>query len=220
MTDGFWEQPDVVESFAARDPDHRLVPLVAEYDRPADVRVLDLGCAGGRNTVLLAQRGFDVRALDTSHAMVERTRTRLAEVIGADAAADCVRVGRMDDLSAFSDHSFDLVVALGVYHNARSMTEWNAAIAETARVLKRGGRILLNQFTPDVDLTGEGVRPVEGEPGVYDGMPDGRAVLMNADDLDRAMAAHGLLPDVPSETVRVDTAEGRRVSVNALYSLH
>ncbi|HSJ09845.1 MAG TPA: hypothetical protein VK928_08015, partial [Longimicrobiales bacterium] len=87
-------------------------------------------------------------------------------------------------------------------------------------VLKRGGRILLNQFTPDVDLTGKGVRPVEGEPGVYDGMPDGRAVLMNADDLDRAMAAHGLLPDVPSETVRVDTAEGRRVSVNALYSLH
>ena len=220
MTDGFWELPDIVERFAARDPDHRLVPLMAEYDRPADVRVLDLGCAGGRNTVLLAQHGFDVRALDASHAMVERTRARLSPIIGADAAADCVRLGRMDDLSAFSDDFFDLVVALGVYHNARSMPEWNAAVAETARVLRRGGRILLNHFTPDVDLTGQGVRPVEGEPGVYDGMPDGRAVLMDADDLDRAMASHGLLPDVPSATVRVDTAEGRRVSVNALYSRH
>jgi hypothetical protein len=31
------------------------------------------------------------------------------------------------------------------------------------------------------------------------------------------MARHGLLPEVPSETVRVETERGRRVSVNALY---
>ena len=38
------------------------------------------------------------------------------------------------------DASFDLVVALGIYHNARSAEEWQAALAETARVLKPGGR--------------------------------------------------------------------------------
>ena len=217
VTDGFWEQPDVVEMFAARDPDHRLVRLVAEYDHPDRVRVLDLGCAGGRNTVFLAEHRFDVHAIDASTAMVKRTRERVAAVLGRDEAADRVRVGSMDDLARFDDASFDLVVALGVYHNARSMQEWDAAITATARVLEPAGRLLLNQFTPEVDLTGAGVHPVDGQPGVYDGMPDGRAVLMDADDLDRAMARHGLLPEIPSETVRVETEVGRRVSVNALY---
>ncbi|HSK18290.1 MAG TPA: class I SAM-dependent methyltransferase [Longimicrobiales bacterium] len=217
MTDGFWEQPDVVDMFAARDPDHRLVRLVTEYGHPDRVRVLDLGCAGGRNTVFLAKHGFDVHAIDTSAAMVTRTRERVATVLGWSEAVNRVRVGAMDDLARFDDASFDLVVALGVYHNARTMQEWDAAIAGTARVLEPAGRLLLNQFTPDVDLTGAGVHPVDGQPGVYDGMPDGRAVLMDADDLDRAIARHGLLPVVPSETVRVETEDGRRVSVNALY---
>ncbi|HET7321535.1 MAG TPA: hypothetical protein VFI96_03500 [Longimicrobiaceae bacterium] len=38
-------------------------------------------------------------------------------------------------------------------------------VVETARVLRPGGRLLVDHFTPEVDLTEEGVRPVEGEPG-------------------------------------------------------
>ncbi len=217
VENSFWEQPDVVEQFASRAPDHRLLRLIDDYADPTSTRVLDLGCAGGRNTVLLAERGFDVRALDASRSMVERTRTRLADVLGPEQARERVRVGSMDDLSAFSDSSFDLVVALGVYHGARSVAEWNRALAETTRVLRAGGRLLVNHFTPEVDLTGEGVRSVEGEPGVYEGLPGNRSVLMDADELDHTMARYSLLPVVPSETVRVQTERGRRVSVNALY---
>jgi SAM-dependent methyltransferase len=217
MVEPFWERPEVVEQFAARAPDHRLARLIERYDEPGATRVLDLGCAGGRNTVLLAERGFDVWAVDASRAMVERTRERVAHVLGAAAARERVRPGRMDDLSTFADASFDLVVALGVHHGATSRREWELAIAETARVLRPGGRLLVNHFTPEVDLTGEGVRPVAGEPGVYDGLSDGRGVLLDAADLDAAMARYSFVPEVPSETVRVETARGRRVSVNALY---
>lgn len=218
MTESFWERPEVVEQFASRAPDHRLLRLVEEYARPEATRVLDLGCAGGRNTLLLAERGFDVWAVDASRAMVERTRERVAAVLGPDRARERVLHAHMHDLSAFADGSCDLVVALGVYHSAASMAEWDRAVAETARVLKPRGRVLVNSFTPEVDLTGEGVRPVAGEPGVYEGMTDGaRGVLLDADSLDSAMARHGLLPAVPSETVRVETERGRRVSVNALY---
>lgn len=217
MTDPFWEQPETVERFAARDPDHRLMGLIDDYDRPASTRVLDLGCAGGRNTVVLAERGFDVWAADASAAMVERTRERVAPVLGSDAARERVRSGRMDDLSAFADASFHLVLALGLFHNAGSRAEWDRAVAECARVLRSGGRLLVNHFTPEVDLTGGGVRPVAGEPDVYDGLPGGRGVLMDATALDAAMGLHGLVPEVPSETVRVETEPGRRVSVNALY---
>ena len=217
MTDPFWERAEVVEQFASRAPDHRLARLIEEYERPPATRVLDLGCAGGRNTVLLAERGFDVWAVDASAAMVERTRARVAAVLGPENAHERVRVGRMDDLSSFASGAFDLVVALGVYHGAARKAEWEHAIAETARVVKPGGRVLVNHFTPEVDLTGEGVRPVAGELDVYEGLVDGRAVLLESDALDAAVARHGLLPEVPSETVRVETERGRRVSVNALY---
>src|SRR5690606_29392878 len=180
-------------------------------------RVLDLGCAGGRNTVLLVERGFDVWAIDASPAMVERTRERVRSLLGPGAARERVQTGHMDDLSRFADGWFDLVVALGIYHSARSMREWDAAVGGTARVLRPGGRLLVNHFTPEVDLTGEGVRPVPGEPRVYDGLHGGPGVLLDRGELVAAMAGHGFRPEVPCRTVRVETESGRRVSVNALY---
>ncbi len=213
----YWEDPARVEKFADRDPDHRLAELVERYDRPPEARVLDLGCAGGRNTEFLARHGFDVHAVDASEAMVERTRERVSTVLGEEAARNRVRVARMDGLATYDDASFDLVVALGVHHSATSRREWERAADETARVLKPGGLLLFNQFTPEVDLTGEGVTPVPGEPDVYDGFPAGRTVLLDADVLDAAWEARGLEPEVPSETVRVELDPGRRVSVNALY---
>lgn len=212
--DDFWEKPDVVARFAARDPDHRLVPLVADME-PG--RALDVGCAGGRNTVYLARHGWDVHAVDASAGMVAETRRRLAEVLGEEDASGRVRQGGMDDLSAYDDASFDLVVGLGIYQNAKSLPEWHRALAETARVLRDGGLVLMAHFTPDLDLTGEGVRPVSGEPHVYEGMPDGRGVLFHAPELEAALAEHGLRPAAPSETVVVPTEKGQRATVNALF---
>lgn len=213
----FWNHPDRVERFAARAPDHRLVRLLEAHPAPEELRVLDLGCAGGRNTEYLVRRGAEAWALDAAEAMVTRTRERVAAVAGAEAAAR-VRVGRMDDLGAWADGAFDLVVALGVFHSARTWAEWGRAADEVARVLAEGGWLLFNQFTPAVDLTGEGVSPASGERRIYEGLPGGRAVLLEAAELDEAWAERGLRPVEPTETVRVELDQGgRRVSVNALY---
>ncbi len=99
----FWEQPETVERFSGRDPDLRLQAMVAGLDDPGALRVLDLGCAGGRNTVYLAGLGIDVIAVDSSDAMVAETRRRLAEVIGSEHAAGRVRKRRMDDPSFLID---------------------------------------------------------------------------------------------------------------------
>jgi SAM-dependent methyltransferase len=216
MSDDFWEDPERVERFAAREPDHRLVELLDGYDDPAATAVLDLGCAGGRNAELLARLGFQVHALDAAAAMVERTRDRLAPILGPEVAAERVRRGLMDRLP-YPDSFFHLVVALGVHHSARSREEWGRAVDETSRVLKSGGLLLFTQFTPATDLTGEGVRPVPGEDGVYEGLPGGRAVLLDPSALDAAMEHRGLWPVVPTETATTSLETGRRVSVNALY---
>ncbi len=213
----FWERSEQVERFAGREPDLRLLRLIESYDDPATTRVLDLGCAGGRNTVVLAQHGFDVHALDSSAAMVERTRSRVAAVLGRAAARRRVRVGRMERLDDFESGSFHLVVALGVYHSATCREEWDRALSETARVLVPGGLALVASFSPRSDPGGEGLRRVPGAPHVYEGFEAGRLFLLEAEELDAEMARHGLLPVVASETVETPTESGQRVTVNGLY---
>lgn len=219
----FWEQPELVERFAAKDPDLRLQELVRQYEDPASIRVLDIGCAGGRNTAFLAECGFDVVAVDASLAMVEKTRQRVAAIWGGGERAEedahrRVRLGRMDHLPWLEDACCDLIVALGVYHQAGSEEEWHRTLDESVRVLAPGGLLLVSVFTPETDLTGEGVEPVPDEPHVYEGLPGGRrAYLVRAGVLDREMARHGLEPAQETETVHRETETGRRVTVNGLY---
>lgn len=213
----FWERPEVVARFAAREPDRRLLGLLPAYDDPAATRVLDLGCAGGRNAVPLAERGFDVHALDASAAMVRETQRRLAPILGEAAARERVHVGRMDDLTRFADDSFDLVVALGVLHAAGSWEEWRRAFGEVVRVLKHGGRLLIAHFSPDTDPTGEGVRPLPGSPHLYQGLHGGPGTLLTVEELDAQATELGLSLETATTTGETRTDSGRRVSVNALY---
>lgn len=215
-TVGFWEEPEQVERFAARQPDRRLVELLDGYGEPARVRVLDIGCAGGRNTLLLAAAGFDVHAIDASHAMIERTRERVAELLGSHEARRRVRVGSMVDLD-FESGSFDLVVALGLYHNADSPEEWDRALSETARVLKPGGVLLVANLANRIRPESAPLTRVPGMPNVYEGLPSGRVYLVDAAGLDAAMADHGLDAETPTRTVQVVKNGGLRVTVNGLY---
>lgn len=213
----FWERPETVEEFVDRDPDHRLVELIARFDDPASTGVLDLGCAAGRNTVLLAREGFDVWAVDSSPAMVERTRQRLAGTLGPAEAERRVRVGRMEELGEFPDGRFDLVVGLGVYHQATGRASRERALAETSRVLAPGGLVLVAVFHPDSRPGGEPRPRVSEDDPIYAGFRSGDHWLVEPDELDREMARHGLHPDVPTETVRTETDRGVRMTVNAVY---
>lgn len=191
--------------------------MLDELEDPGSVRVLDLGCAGGRNAVVLAARGFDFHAIDTSRAMVERTRGRVAARIGVEEARRRVRVGAMEDLRGHASGSYDLVLALGVYHNAPSREVWDRALAETARVLAPSGRVLVANFSPRTAPRGERARRLPGADHVYEGFASGPLYLLEADELDEAMREHGLEPVTATETVVALTEEGRRVTVNGLY---
>lgn len=213
----FWDEQEQVEKFAARDPDRRMIALIRRYPDPSDTRVLDIGCAGGRNTELLAARGFDVFAIDMSVAMVQRTRERVASVLGEEEATRRVQCARMEDLSRFLSGEFDIVIALGVFHSATTNEEWDHALSEACRVLRPGGLMLVSVFSPRTDKTGEGIVRVEGEHHLYDGLKSGRHYLVEADELDTEMIRRGLETVEQTETVVVPLEKGRRVTVNGLY---
>ncbi|MEJ2519465.1 MAG: class I SAM-dependent methyltransferase [Desulfuromonadales bacterium] len=220
MTDektAFWERPEVVDRFAGRDPDVRLSRWLADRERPEALRVLDIGCAGGRNAELLARAGCDLHAIDASEPMIRRTRVRVGEVLGEREAARRIRVGRMENLGAYSDGSFDLVVALGVHHSAPDRTTYERAVAEAARVLDHGGHLLVANFGRGTELEGTGLTPVEGEPGVFEGHASGRHYLLDADELDELYARHGLFPAEPTRRVEHRGETSRRITINGLY---
>jgi len=198
----FWSDPERVERFARREPDRRLSELIQDYPDPASVRVLDLGCAGGRNCMLLARKGFDVVALDAAPGMVRRVRIDLAAVLGAEEAGRRVLLGRMDDLSRFEEGSFDLIVALGIFHMAESTAERDAAFAEAARVLGPRGRLLCAVFGPGTTLAGGRVP----------------ACPLGAEELDAALAVFGLRPLKETHTVVKEDESSRRVVANGLFS--
>jgi len=214
----FWTDAERVAQFAARPPDHRLVQLVRAYPDPTRVQVLDLGCAGGRNTEFLVRAGFRVLAQDASEPMVTATRLRLVPLLGEEKAGASVRLGRMDDLDPIPDGSIDLIVALGIYHAAADRAEWDRTLAASHRVAARGARVLVANHTAAYDPEGTGLTPVPGAPGFFDGLPSGRSCLLDAGALDREMIRHGFLPLLPTETVvRPLETGGQRATANGLY---
>ena len=213
----FWERPEIVEKFAGREPDRRLAEWLSGRPDLEGLRVLDIGCAGGRNSEFLARSGCDLYAIDASLPMVRRTRFRVANVLGEREAARRVRVGRMELLGGFRDRSFDLVVALGVFHSAPDRATYELALAESARVLDDNGHLLIANFAPGTQLEGTVLEPAADEADVYIGHESGRHVLLDAEALDEALSRHGLTPVVPTEVVEAEGEATRRVTVNGLY---
>ncbi|UPK75596.1 class I SAM-dependent methyltransferase [Nocardioidaceae bacterium SCSIO 66511] len=130
----------------------------AYYERPAmlelagDVAgrsVLDAGCGSGSLSAALRDRGATVAGIDVSARMLDLARERL----GGDVE---LRVSDLDDRLPFDDASFDDVIASLVLHY---LEDWTAALAETRRVLKPGGRLLVSVDHPIVAYTIEEQRP-------------------------------------------------------------
>jgi ubiquinone/menaquinone biosynthesis C-methylase UbiE len=119
----------------------RLTAALAWVDRlalPTGSKVLDAGCGAGVAVVALAERGFQVDAVDTVPAMVEET-ARAAERAGMSERV-AARTGDAHALD-FPNGHFDLVMALGVFPFLHSP---ELAAREMARVLKPGGWLIAN----------------------------------------------------------------------------
>lgn len=122
--------------WADRAPLRITLDWIDSLAEPGCTRVYDMGCGVGRHALLLAQRGFEVVASDSSPRALVATRQKLRRE-GFDAQvveADMTRI-------PFPDEHFDAALAISVLeHNVRAGVE--TAIAEIFRTLRPEGRAL------------------------------------------------------------------------------
>lgn len=104
----------------------------------ADQMLLDIGCGDGALSAVLARRGARVTGLDADAAMVAAAR-RLAE---REAVPLMLLKGKGETLP-FRPDAFDVVLAVASLCFIQDATQ---AIAEMARVLKPGGKLVIGDL--------------------------------------------------------------------------
>ncbi len=115
--------------------------LLEHLPRAGLGRLLDIGTGTGRLLELLAPRIASGLGVDASRAMLALARARLAR---AGFSHCTVRLADMYRLP-LADGAFDVVVLQMVLHHAEAPA---AALAEAARVLRPGGRLVVIDLAP------------------------------------------------------------------------
>lgn len=186
---------------------------------PPDGSTIEIGCGEGRVARDLTARGHSVTGIDASPTMIRYAHA--ADPLGSYLVADAASL-------PFPDGSFALAVA---YNSLMDVDDMPAAVAETARVLRRGGRLCVCITHPINDAgkfsTSEAGAPfvISGtylEPRIFDETFTRAGLSMRfrgmcypLEDYARAFEAAGLLieclrePGAPDATVKRDPAEFR-----------
>jgi SAM-dependent methyltransferase len=113
--DGFYADRDKPIPFFSNRPDESLAEWIDRgLIRPG--RALELGCGPGRNAVHLAERGFEVDAVDLSPTAVAWARER-AQQAGADVRLHCGDVFALTAADGPLQGPYDLVYDSGCFHH-------------------------------------------------------------------------------------------------------
>jgi SAM-dependent methyltransferase len=125
----------------ANPPADTAYPLEYAYHQLGDIRdrtVLDFGCGSGANTLLLANRGARVVAVDISESLLRLAARRLA-VNGLPSAATFIAASAHD--LPLPSNSIDVVFGIAILHHL----DLNLVSREVHRVLKPGGRAIFQE---------------------------------------------------------------------------
>lgn len=108
---------------------------IEKYLNPG-MRILEIGAATGRYSHAIAQRGYQVDAVELVEHNIDifRQKTRPGENV-------TIRQGNAKDLHMFEADTFDITLLLGPMYHLFTVQEQKRALSEAIRVTKPGGVI-------------------------------------------------------------------------------
>ncbi|MBP5310679.1 MAG: class I SAM-dependent methyltransferase, partial [Lachnospiraceae bacterium] len=178
ISERMWNQPDKGELEAKRE-----LTFIDDIVQKAYIQrqllsnldgiktVFDGGAGSGRFSILLAKQGLNVTHFDISQPMIDKAR-ELAKDEGVEDRITFVK-GALEDLSAFKDRSFDLVISFDspisyTYPNQNKTIKELVRLADKKIMISVSSRlgalpylsnpIQKNQFILDKDSRDEWVR--------------------------------------------------------------
>ena len=103
------------------------------------MRVLDIGCGEGKNSVCLADKGATVDAIDVSIHAIHNARAYWGNVVGVNWAVGDVRQIEFDPI-------YDIVIAYGLFHCLTDRHEIGQVIGKLQRASVSGGYHVICAF--------------------------------------------------------------------------
>jgi ubiquinone/menaquinone biosynthesis C-methylase UbiE len=108
---------------------------------PKTHRVLDVPCGGGRVTIHLAQRGYNVSSADLSEAMLAIARQKIV------VAGFACPVERQDvERFTYPDRHFDTLISFRLFHHFPNADIRSRVVSELCRVARKF--VVLSYFSP------------------------------------------------------------------------
>ena len=120
--------------------DGHVVDFIKYYNFEKNLKVLDCGCADGRNSEYLINQGFEVTGVDFSQTVIERTQKRLPK--------GKFLVGDIRKLDKIEENSFDFLIDAGAFH-VNYPQDTLSIIKEYHRILKPSGKMFIRVFNKE-----------------------------------------------------------------------
>ena len=112
-----------------------------------DTRVIDIGCANGFSTINFAQRfRIDIKGVDYIPEMIAAANARLSALAAPPMGSVTFAIGDITGLDEPDSH-YDTAIVTRVIINIGQREKQITAIREAARVVKKGGILLVSEAT-------------------------------------------------------------------------
>jgi ubiquinone/menaquinone biosynthesis C-methylase UbiE len=140
----FNEELRLSRNRASRIEFYTTLNFIKKYIRKND-KVLDIGAGTGVYTQWLAEKGYDVTAVELAKPNV----IKMMNAIGMMQNVTILEANALD-LSMFEDQSFDFVLCMGPLYHLSSVKDKMQCVSEAKRVCKKGGIIFFAYISNDM----------------------------------------------------------------------
>lgn len=124
------------------------------------MRILDVGCGEGRNTVYFLQAGYQIFGVDRNPVAIQMVRIQ-ARTIRPDYDIHRFQNALVEDMP-FHHAAVDAIICSAVLHFARSTDHFFKMMDEMMRILKPDGIIFLRMATGFGGISGQSTAKGEG----------------------------------------------------------